>query len=496
MADDKTIQPDGAADQRQQEPPATDKQQEPAKKNVIEVKLNLKDATYLPGESKPAEEMIKAVARQETDRVISLLNFARTLDSKAIVADLLTQLLDLADEMKELEPYLTEELQKPEYAGKSFADLRETTEDGSTLFAQVMKAAQKARDADKGKTLRTAAKAGEVQRITSDRLAIPTANNFLNALSLYEQGQAYLSVMRMDGLTFDSGRLYFMDQRARAVSEMELQDLKTKENIENINLPFLQFYYSQLFSEWEKAVLDKANGGDGTIQPITRFYLPDIAKARGLSSNTGRESIEAIKNDIAAFHNVVGVLKVDGYKNPSYYPVLNFEGYDTETNTISISSPYLLHIVEEIYRISVRRYKDGTPKLKNNGTPLQRPVNSYLVHSDIQKERNKAAISNVIILVQGIERCGGNQYRIKAETLIDRNPVFKDQLENNQNKNRLLKRTFAKTWELLRNKTSLLETYKNISLPDPKDPAFIPTYSQLENFVITIQHDGKKEQSK
>lgn len=493
MADDK-IKPAGAADQEQGQEPAADNQRQ---KPRATIELDLKDATYLPGESKPAEEMIKAVAGQKTDRVISILNFARTLDSKAIVADLLTQLLDLADEMKELEPYLTEELQKPEYAGKSFADLAEQTEDGTTLFTQAVKAAQEVRAADKGKTLRTVARAGEVQRITSDRLAIPTADNFLNALSLYEQGQAYLSVMRMDGLTFDSGRLYFEDGRARAVSEMELQDLKTKESIENINLPFLQFYYSQLFSEWEKAVLDQATDGvERTIPKITRFYLPDIARARGLSSNAGRESIEAIKNDIAAFHNVVGVFKVDGYKSPSYYPVLNFEGYDTETNTISISSPYLLHIVEEIYRISVRRYKDGTPRLKKNGTPLQKPVNSYLIHSDIQKERNKTAVQNVILLVQGIEKCGENTYTIKASTLIKRNPVFMEQLKNNKNKNRLLERVFTKTWELLRNKTSLLDKYINIELPDPKNPACIPKYSQLDSFVIAIKHDGKKKNEK
>ena len=148
MADDKTIQPDGAADQRQQEPPATDKQQEPAKKNVIEIKLNMNDATYLPGENKPAEEVIKAAAEQDAEQVKSLLEFASKLDSKAMVSDLLEQLRELTDELKELQPYIDIELQKPEYAGKTFAELRETTEDGQTLFTKLILAARAARAAD------------------------------------------------------------------------------------------------------------------------------------------------------------------------------------------------------------------------------------------------------------------------------------------------------------------------------------------------------------
>lgn len=496
MTDDKKKHQDVADDQAQQAQPAGDQQQAPGSRVVAEVTIK----AHLPGHESSAHDVISAVADQEPEAIGDLTEFVSRIEINKLIANLYSELHDIIDELKTLEPYLATEFQKKEYAGKTFAELAEKNEDGITLFTQIIQAARKSYNTDKNKTIRTVARAGEVQRITRNRLAIPTVEDYVNAISLYENGQAHLSIMKMDGLTFDSdigsGRLYFKDQRARAVSEMELQDLKTKENIENINLPFLQFYYSQIFSEWEKAILDQANGGKGTIQPITRFYIPDLAKARGLSSNAGRESIEAIKNDITAFHNVVGVLKVEGRKNPSYYPVLNFEGYDAETNTISISSPYLIHVVQEIYKVSVIRHRDGTPKLKSNGTPLTKPINSYLIHSDIQKERNKAAVQNVIIIVQGIERAGDKLFWIKPGTIIERNPLLKNQLEKNQNKNRLLKRTFSKTWELLQNKTSLKETYKNIELPDPKDSAFIPRYSQLDSVVYTFKHDGKIKREK
>ena len=67
-------------------------------------------------------------------------------------------------------------------------------------------------------------------------------------------------------------------------------------------------------------------------------------------------------------------------------------------------------------------------------------------------------------------------------------------LENSTNRRQLLKRTFSKTWELLRTKTRLAEFYDGIELPDPKDPAFLPNESELNNLVISFPHNGKKKQ--
>lgn len=389
------------------------------------------------------------------------------------------------------------EYEKTHNCKLSFADLINTEgatfQDGLTLAERFLNEIGEKKDE---KILRTAAIAGNVQQIRNiNRLAIPTATEYLYACSLLEQGNAYIRQINMDGLTFKNGKLYFKDYRAREASEVELQDLKTKENIEKINLPFLQFLYTILFKEWEKSIQDQANGKPGKIPPVSKFYLPDILKARGISSNAGQTSIDAIKNDISALHNVVGVLKVKGYKNPSYYPVLLFEGYDTATNTISISSPYLLHVVKEIYSFSVRRTKDGEPRLRKDGTPQRIAVNSYLIHSEITKERNKAAVQNVFLLVQSIENRGGergklNEFSISAESLIERNPLLKYQLTK-KNPAQTLKRCFVKTWELLEAKTDLKEKYINIKLPDPRNPADIPTLKGLSDHIIKITHYGK-----
>lgn len=434
------------------------------------------------------------------DEMVELYRSGHWMESRRQLYRMMT-LAPIANEISKLSPYFEKEISKPEYQGKTIDDLleeAELNEDGDplqeSLLYKALNAAYKERGQGSRPELRTAAKAGDIQRILRDKLAIPTDTEFLYAITLLEQGNAHMLQMKMDGLTFSDGKLYFKDDRIREVSEVELQDLKTKENIDNINLPFLQFYYSQLFAKWEDVILEQATGKDGAFPTVTRFYLPDLAKARGLSNNVSRESVDAIKNDIAAFHNVIGVLKVKGYNKPSYYPVLNFEGYDTVTNTISISSPYLLHVVEQIYAKSVRRTKDGRPKLKSNGTPQTKAVNSYLVHSDIQKERNKAAVQSVFIIVQGIETKGGGEgtvYRLKAETLISRNPLLEQQIAGSSNRRLIIQRHFKKTWELLRDKTDLKEAYKNIVLPDPGNPADLPTEKGLSTFVIKITHDGK-----
>lgn len=83
---------------------------------------------------------------------------------------------------------------------------------------------------------------------------------------------------------------------------------------------------------------------------------------------------------------------------------------------------------------------------------------------------------------------------IKASTIIERNPQLQNRLEtDSSHKAQLLKRVFSKTWELLRTETDLQRVYKDIQLPDPKDPAFIPTVKNLDSLVFTFPHGGKKE---
>ena len=363
-----------------------------------------------------------------------------------------------------------------------------------------------------GKTLRTQAKAGAVEPIGIKRLALITASDYLNALNFNEQGNAYMNNIRdMTGLEFEDGKMYIAGQ-SKAVSEMELRDMHTKEGITNINLPLLQFYYSIMFKKYESLIYDKyVLGKPGKMNASVSLYLPDLAEARGLSRQAGSASIAAIQEELQAFDSIIGVLKHKDYREPSIYRVLVVTNYEAPTNTITIISEYLLHVVEEIYKASVlyKNVKEGketkrVPQFNKDNSPKTKAVNSYLIHTDIMKERNKAAVQNVFKIVQGIERRGGSpdkdkdgndivyEYSVSLLNLIESNPILKDQIENGGNATQTLKRCFTATLKLLETKTDLRTAYKDITLPSPDDPADIPTAKNIDSMVFHFRHKGKK----
>ena len=337
---------------------------------------------------------------------------------------------------------------------------------------------------------RTKAKAGDVYKKIPQNLAVTTLPNYQHSISLYQNGNAYLQPLSStDGLKFQDGKMYFAGERMRPVSEVELQNMKTKEGIENIDLALLRVFYSIVLSAFE-------DSGYKTLKPIISMYVPNLAEHLGMKRNLDKQRIAQVISKTQQFHNIVGVLHGtrNGKPTQSLFPVLNFEGYNEKTNTIAFSSPYMNHVIETVYNIAIRRDKKGAPRLKSNGEPMRLVSHSYLVKSEISKERNKAAVENVIIITTLIEQAGENVPRIKASTIIERNPQLQQRLENSSNKRQLLRNVFTKTWELLRTKTRLKEVYKNIQLPDPKDPANIPTVTTLESTVFSFPHDGKRQE--
>lgn len=334
---------------------------------------------------------------------------------------------------------------------------------------------------------RTKAKAEKAGAITEapTSLAIPTLSSYQYSMSFYKEGGAYLQPLSsMDGLRFKGGKLYFDGARMKEVSEAELRDLRTKEGIEELDLTALRFYYSILFNQFQLS-----------SYKVLQDIVPISASILTGRNDPNKMDINAAIAKVQSFHNVMGVVKGtrNGKPTESYYQVLNFEYYDEKKNIIAFSSPYMNYVIKTIYNLSIRKTKDGKPKLKKNGTPLMLPSHSYMIDSSITKERNKAAAENVVILVTLIEQAGDNIPRIKASTLIERNVQLAERLETAENPRALLKRVFTKTWELLRTKTRLTEFYKNIQLPDPKDPAFMPTMRTLDKVVFTFPHEGKKK---
>ena len=335
---------------------------------------------------------------------------------------------------------------------------------------------------------RTKAQAEEAVHEIPTALAVPTMQNYQYVMSLKPFGNAYMQPLAStDGLKFSDGRMYFIGNEIQPVSEVQLQNMVTNEGIDSIDLGMLRIFYSIILTEFEKTKCSE-------IRDVITLYVPDLAESMGLQRNINKAGIQRLIDNVQSFHNIVGVMHGTRNNKPSQslYPVLNFEGYDDKKNTISFSSPYMNMVIKTVYKLAIRKNKNGEPRLTKKGDPMRMPTHSYLTKTSIVKERNKTAIENVLIIVQLIEQCGNQEPHISAMTMIERNPLLEQRLNQAKNKTTLLKRTFETTWRILREQTYLMDRYQDIVLPDPKDPKMIPSLKNLETIVFTFPHHGKK----
>ena len=355
------------------------------------------------------------------------------------------------------------------------------------------------RGREEGKSYKTKAIAEKNTSLVHcpERLAVPTSPDYQHCISLHHEGKAYLEkLISTKGLEFKDGKMFF-EGELEPISTVELQDMRTKEGIEEIDIPLLTMYYSIIFASFMEK-MKKGLEFKYAVDMVTRIYAPDLMRCLetiGVSSGANEKNISIIMEKTLAFHNIIGIHHItrNGRPDKSYFPVMNFAGYDAKTNTISFFSPYLNYIVREIYSSSIKLDKKGNPRLKHNGRPMLNPFNSYLIKPSIIAERNKAAVENVRVIIQVIEQTGDiGTPHIKASTIVERNEVLKLRLSNSANPVQLLKRVFTKTWELLRTHTTLLETYDSIVLPDPNDITKIPTPSNMHKLVFEFHHKGKK----
>jgi len=372
------------------------------------------------------------------------------------------------------------------------------SEESQTTFSHIEKLLQNteihgeiADSTEPTSAYRTQKKSGRIFTKYPSALAVPTVIKYQYAISLFEKGYAYLCPnYDTSNLKFKDGKIFFDgSEPLRLITEAELVNYKTNESITDINgLPILRAYYSILLASYEEAM---KKGED--LPETLALYVPDLAEYLGLGRKINDKTIQSIMSQFHSFDNVISVIKStssSGKIRKSYFPVLSFLGYDADTNTIHISSLYLWKVIDRIYKTSIRRDKKSQPKLKRDGTPLLLPSHSYVIKPSITREKNQAAVENVVIIVTTIEQAGSNTPHIRASTIIERNPQFQERLNESKNPNQLLQRVFNRTWKLLRDQTNLSNVYKDIHLPDPEDSKNIPTLKTLD-MVFEFPHEGK-----
>ena len=356
----------------------------------------------------------------------------------------------------------------------------------NTIFQELDKSAKTSVVAEEATVYRTKKRAGDVAEIPS-KMPIITNKKYINAMTYNDDNAAYLQPLSSaDGLVFENGKLFFEGLPASAA---RIKHLYTKDNIENFDLPLLRVFYAIILNKFKQTWRE-----DQSIEEVITIYYPDLAKQLGKSTNISRTDVESTINSILSFRNIMGVTE----KGKNVLPVLVYMGEEREKNTISFASPYMVKVIKDIYNASIRKSKQGLEMKKKDGTPQFLPAYTYLPNLTLAKERNKKAVEIVCIVVTVIDNTGMHGIpHISAKTIIERNQLLKQSLENTRdtsNQNKILKRAFSKAWELLRTHTDVMEKYKNIQLPDPKTKDFraryIPTMKTLD-MVFEFPHEGK-----
>lgn len=199
--------------------------------------------------------------------------------------------------------------------------------------------------------------------------------------------------------------------------------------------------------------------------------LPELQKAKLLSI-------------IAQFDPYIGKA-ADGV----FYRVLSLQAYDPETETITISAPYIK-----------RQYDIARAKALGH-SPLNR-----LFHASVVSTKNQAALELANRLLSGLKRLGLKQRRYEAscELLVTDCPQLREQLKQIQDSgkenwrqqyNTHLKRVFEAAHRLILDESDAPFYYKNFTIgpKNQRGQLQTPTVTTLRSRKICITHSGKNE---
>ena len=324
-----------------------------------------------------------------------------------------------------------------------------------------------------------------------------TDKDYQYALSPHPNDTAYIAPFDdafMKQLAFKDGKISFLDSIASEAEVKRAASGRKMELVKELDIQLLRNLFTAIYHNAQSI-----SGGNVTV------YMPAFCKAMGVDMSTGKPN--DILGKVAQFRNCVGYTK-----NGSFYTLLNFSKYDKENNTITFDSPYMNMIIQQIDEGSVQRLP--------NGKTYQKPTYSYLVHSDIANERNKAAVEIVHEIIALLHQRGTASDKQIAETrksakasgtrkkaaaggapapadptitahkkysaIVDAIPILQERIHSGTPNagNVQLARAFGRAFELLREKTDAYEYFTALHIPQT-----IPTVTTLDK-ALKITHKG------
>ena len=134
-------------------------------------------------------------------------------------------------------------------------------------------------------------------------LAVPTLNEYENAITLCNGERAYLCpLVSTQRSRFENGKIFFEGDGLCSISTAELRDMRTDKGIEKIDIPLLTIYYSIILKEFYSSLIS-----DEPLNPIITIYAPELMRCIGLlndGSGIHKSDVKNIMEKTQTFHNI------------------------------------------------------------------------------------------------------------------------------------------------------------------------------------------------
>lgn len=425
--------------------------------------------------------------------------------------DGLNAMLNAANEIKELAPFLQAELdaraaKDPAYKDITLDDLlEEVTAAGdptTTLAEEILKAARTRKAKSDGKRAADERAAdvketGAIQTI-GQRLLVPTEQHYIRAFTTTDSPKARAGLFRVikeDGTPSKDGK----GKRLLAT---------------DIEPAFIQALAKAIY-------LNIQAGGTGEIQldfvTLSKELGLDLHKYKAKESNdrakeetkneesqktteeilTENEQARAdyVLSRVGELQSIWGTLPSD---QENVYALISVHAYNTKRGILTIDSPFLKKMLFDNMRTEQKAIESGKQYYI---------WKCDLLHSTAVAERNKAAVEMATRILVGVQRRGTTPdakekqnrkkhykdmdlvtWSISFAGLIQDCPQIMEKLKAQKTKGNqtvTLQRATKAMYKILKTKTDLFKYYKDLTIVET-----VPTMTSL-NSEITITHHGQ-----
>lgn len=446
--------------------------------------------------------------------------FAQYAETQEAIANLIKKnpaFLLYSEITGDLAPYIEEELKKPQYDGKDIAELwEEAQESDGGLFSEesrLMQAVNAARAAKAQAETIAAQTAGRVLR----RQIRENAENKGAIMELQNNGTLPVFSEKTLWDAFSPGRISQMGKLApdainKKTGRVEKIDFEKGDIIPlpANNISYKAFMLLNAIMANSVADYRKYLVSGGAI----RFYVKGVLDQLEVDARIhgDPQQIELDPNQIELDRHdknrkTAGALYLEEQLKPlllfvgttpdgSRYSVLNYEGYDIESDTMTIRSPYLFQLWKATQtafagrkKAKEQRIADGKKPLKADLKPLE--LNTLFKRSAYKEDDTVLEIATYITNVLLNAGKGAHKTKIKYRTLINNCPRLRERLGAIENQPKEADgKKINKTAHYNSTLRKIARAYTLIMTPDKCDAL---KHFEFKEFSPTKEKGGRRE---